>query len=386
MGNIFLIKSGGGSLSAHQILPGNVLVERYRILNFLAAGGMQDVYVCFDMALDRQVVLKTPKQGIQDRRFKRGAEMGARINHPNVAATFDYFEDDSSTFMIEEYIEGQDLGKLLSSVFFFMDPSLAAHVIHHIARALHEAHRADICHRDLKPSNIMASSNAGLDVIKLTDFGIAKLAENEIATEMENFNKDSSTLTSSNTLLGAVPYMAPECWSNWTDAGQPMDVWALGCIGYQLLTGKLPFGSGRDAIAKVVRAEQLGVKLDKPTWFDKHPNTKQLEQELWSIIEACIQVDPVSRPTAEEVIEKCDNLCYSSITRQIGTVEKFPLKYPNGGTAYGGFVVDNLTHQSGYFHGTDFYGDVQPTSGQHINFSAYPGTPNPRCSPVLLVR
>lgn len=373
-------------MSSHQLSSGSVLVDRYKILHFLAAGGMQEVYVCLDVALDRQVVLKTPKQGIQDRRFKRGAEMGARINHPNVAATFDYFEDNSMTFMIEEHIDGQDLGEILSSVFFFMDPSLAAHVIHHIARALHEAHRAGICHRDLKPSNIMTSSNAGLDVIKLTDFGIAKLAENEIANEIENFNKDSSTLTSSNTLLGAVPYMAPECWRNWTDAGQPMDVWALGCIGYQLLTGELPFGSGRNAIANVVRAEHFGVKLNKPTWFEKHPNTKQLEQELWSIIEACIQPDPTLRPTTEEIIMKCDNLCYSSIARQIGSVETFPLRYSSGGTANGGFVVDNSTLQSGYFHGSDFYGGVQPARGQRVNFGAYPGTPNPRCSPVLLIR
>ena len=87
-----------------------------------------------------------------------------------------------------------------------------------------------------------------LSAIKLTDFGIAKLAESQIGAEMDLFNRDDSTLTSSKTLLGAVPYMAPECWTDWKSAGQPSDVWALGCIAFHLLDGNPPFGSGRSAL------------------------------------------------------------------------------------------------------------------------------------------
>lgn len=373
-------------MSAHRFPSGEVLIDRYLIEYFLDAGGMQDVYVCFDRALDRRVVMKTPRNGILDRRFRRGAEMGARINHSNVAATFDYFEDEILTFMIEEYIEGQDIGKRLESDFLFMDPSLAAHVIHHIARALHEAHRVGICHRDLKPSNIMASSDGGLSVIKLTDFGIAKLAESEIATEMDRFNRDNATLTSSNTLLGAVPYMAPECWVNWTDAGQPMDIWALGCIGYQLLTGQPPFGTGRQAIVNVTRAELQGVQLQTPIWFNKHPNTRQLEQELLEIILSCIKVDPATRPTASDVVAACDNLCYAAALRRTGTINEFGVKYASGGKSNAGKITDGETNNSLFFHGSDHFGATPPALGQRVNFSVYPGVPRSRCSPVLLLQ
>ena len=374
-------------MSQHRFANGAVLVDCYEIKHYHLAGGMQEVYVCFDHSLSRHVVLKTPKEGIQDRRFRRGAEMGARVNHPNVAATFDYFEDDNVTFMIEEYIVGSDLGRRLANDFVFFDPSLAAHIIHHIARALHEAHRVGICHRDLKPSNIMTSDDASLSVIKLTDFGIAKLAESEIAVEMERFEDDESTLTSSNTLLGAVPYMAPECWADWKAAGKPMDIWALGCVGYQLLTGDAPFGTGRQAIANVIRAEQFGtVDIKKPSWFGRHPSTAPLENELWNILQSCIKVDPSSRATAEAVITACDDLCYAAAPRRKGIVQQFGMRYPDGGKARTGNIKDSETNEYWFFHGSDFFGAEGPTAGQCVNFSVYPGEPKARSAPVLLLR
>lgn len=364
-----------------------VLIDRYKIERFHLAGGMQEVYLCFDQALNRHVVVKTPKIGINDRRFKRGAEMGARVNHPNVAATFDYFEDDSLTFMVEEYIPGQDLGKRLETDFHYMDPSLAAHVIHHVARALHEAHRVGICHRDLKPSNIMTSIDASLNVIKLTDFGIAKLAESEIAVEMERFEKDSSTLTSSNTLLGAVPYLAPECWDDWKAAGQPMDIWALGCISYQLLTGQPPFGTGKQAIGNVIKAQQQGqVTLRKPDWFGKHANTALLEKDLWKIILSCLQIEPTSRPTAANLILTCNTLCYATKSRRIGIIDEFRVPYASGYKSNTGYIQDSETEDRWFFHGSDFFGVKRPEAGQRVSFSVYPGVPRWRSSPVLLLR
>ena len=225
-----------------------------------------------------------------------------------------------------------------------------------------------------------------MSVIKLTDFGIAKLAEGEIATEMERFTRDNATLTSSNTLLGAVPYMAPECWANWTDAGQPMDIWALGCIGYQLITGQPPFGTGQLAIRNVVMAEVHGVQLQKPAWFNKHPSTRQLEQELWEIILSCIQVDPTARPSASDVVAACDNLCYAAAPRKIGTINRFGVGYASGGRSNAGNITDGATNQSLFFHGSDYFGSMPPASGQRVNFSVYPGVPSARCSPVLLLQ
>lgn len=373
-------------MNNNRFSPKIILADRYEIKSFHAAGGMQEVYLCYDIALDRNVVLKTPKIGVNDRRFKRGAEMGARINHPNVAATFDYFENEIYTFMIEEYISGKDLGQRLSNEFFFLDPSLAAHVTHHISRALHEAHRVGICHRDLKPSNIMASNDAGFEIIKLTDFGIAKLAENEIAIEMELFDRDESTLTSSNTLLGAVPYMAPECWNDWKGAGQPMDIWALGCIAYQLLSGKAPFGIGRAAIFNVARAEQKGkVELQRPQWLGQHNSTKGLEDELYSLILACLEINPDNRPKAADVLSACGSLCYAASPRRLGIIDDYNIQYPNGGRSKSGYITENVTGHRYFFHKDDFFSLTVPEIVQQVSYSVYPGVPKDRCSPVLLV-
>lgn len=372
---------------SHRFSQGQLLVNRYEIGQFHLAGGMQEVYRCYDHTLQRNVALKTPKDGVVDRRFKRGAEMGARVNHPNIAATFDYFEDKGVGCLVEEFIEGEDLGGRLEREFFYLDPSLAAHVMHHIAKALQAAHKVGICHRDLKPSNIMTSADPNFGLIKLTDFGIAKLAEDEIAAEMELFEKDSATLTSSNTLLGAVPYMAPECWSDWSGAGQPMDIWAFGCIAFHVLSGSTPFGTGRAAIANVIRAEQTkSVKLDKPAWFGKHPSTSNLENGLWDIIQTCIQVDPKTRPNADVLVAVCDQLCYATSVRLRGLIEEYEVPYANGSKSKSGYIKDSNENNRWFFHVSEFFGESKPVVGQSVSYSVYPGTPRSRCSPVLHLR
>jgi serine/threonine-protein kinase len=371
----------------HMLKTGDLLISRYKVSAFHAQGSMQEVYVCHDWVLDRKVVVKTPMKGVADRRFKRGAEMGARVNHPNVAATFDYYEDEKLTFLVEEFVEGVDLAKRLESEFQFLDPFLAAHVIHHIARALFEAHRAGISHRDLKPSNIMTSRDPGIESIKLTDFGIAKLAENEIAAEMERYDRDAATLTSSNTLLGAVPYMAPECWQDWKSAGQPMDVWSLGCIGYQLLSGRPPFGTGQKAIRNVIQAETTGkVSLSKPAWFGRHTWAAALEDELWQVIMRCMEIDPSRRPTAKDIVIACDQLCYAGAPRRQGVILEYGIRYASGRASKSGKIVDDISREGLFFHISDFFGEQAPSSGQRVNFSLYPGYPNQRASPVLLLR
>lgn len=372
-------------MSKNRFQSGDVLIGRYLIKEFIAAGGMQEVYLCHDQSLNRDAVVKTPKEGVHDRRFRRGAEMGARVNHTNAAATFDYYEDDTITFLVEEFVPGRDLSLRLKDDFYYMDPSLAAHVIHHISRALFEAHRVGICHRDLKPSNIMTSPDPELSQIKLTDFGIAKLAEAEIGAEIEKFGQDNTTLTTSHTLLGAVPYMAPECWINWGSAGKPIDIWALGCIGYQLLTGALPFGSGAGAIGAVMKAMALGkVELNKPSWFGRHINTSRLEQELWDVIMDCLNINPELRPSAESLIKRCDALCYAIDNRRTGVIFHYGLGY--GGKSKTGKILDDKNGTSWFFHQSEFFGENGPADGQHVSFSVYPGFPNDRSSPVLLVK
>lgn len=369
------------------ISPGQILLGRYRVDSYHAEGSMQTVYKGFDLTLNRDVVIKVPKGTVRDRRFRRGAEMGARINHPNAAATFDYFEDESLhlTFMVEEFILGRDLGKRLNSDFFFMDPYLAAHVLHHVAKGLNEAHKAGICHRDLKPSNIMVSDDYALLDLKLTDFGIAKLAESEIDAEMRLFDENEETLTTSSTLLGAVPYLAPECWSSWKDAGQEMDVWALGCIAYQLLAGTPPFGTGRSAISNVNKAELRGhVELAPLPHLERKPHVAALQSNLLEIINNCLKIKPEDRPNASELLEACGDLLYSSQPRKRGVIETYPLMYGNVRSQAG--IIRASDGERLFFHKSDFFGAPAPAVGQPVSFSWCTGDPNDRASPVLLMR
>ncbi|MBN8427286.1 MAG: serine/threonine protein kinase [Xanthomonadales bacterium] len=366
---------------------GDVVAGRYRIENFHLQGGMQEVYRCRDLALERVVALKTPRVGVVDKRFVRGAQMGARITHPNVAATLDYVEENGIRCLVEEFIEGSDLGRRLTIEFFFLDPSLAAWVMHNIAKGIQAAHKVGICHRDLKPSNIMTSKDGHLATIKLTDFGIAKLAERELEAEIERFEQDENTLTTSNTLLGAVPYLAPECWSDWSNSGQPADVWAFGAIACHLLLGHPPFGGGKSAIMKMAKAQYVGeVELSEPNWFKQHPETALLEEELWGIARHCLQVDPMNRPTADQLVSTCESLCYSKAARMEGVVETYPMTYPNGSKAKAGFIGYG-GGKTAFFHSHQFYSfGVKPKIGQRINFSIAAGIPRDRCSPVLLLR
>lgn len=372
-----------------KLKAGDIIAGRYRVDAFHLEGGMQEVYRCYDLALERVVALKTPREGIVDKRFGRGAQMGARVVHPNVAATLDYVEEGANRCLVEEFIEGQDLGRRLESDFIFLDPSLTAWVVHNIAKGLQAAHRVGICHRDLKPSNIMTSADGHMDIIKLTDFGIAKLAEKELEAEMEKFEQDENTLTltSSSTLLGAVPYLAPECWSDWPSAGQPADIWALGAITCHLLLGKPPFGGGKGAIMKMAQAELAGkVEISSPQWFGKHQETVQLEQELWALVLSCLQIDPALRPKADEVVQRCEALCYSATPRKTGVIETYPFTYPDGRTAKAGFIaIDGAS--SAFFHSTDFFNEgAKPQVGQRVNFGIAAGKPRERCSPVLLLK
>ena len=366
---------------------GEVIAGRYEVVAFHLEGGMQEVYRCFDLALERVVALKTPREGIVDKRFNRGAQMGARVVHPNVAATLDYVEEGANRCLVEEFIEGKDLGRRLASDFIFLDPSLTAWVVHNIAKGLQAAHRVGICHRDLKPSNIMTSADGYMDIIKLTDFGIAKLAEKELEAEIEKFEQDENTLTSSSTLLGAVPYLAPECWSDWSSAGQPADIWALGAIACHLLLGKPPFGGGKGAIMKMAQAQLAGkVEVSAPDWFGKHQETAQLEQELWALVQSCLQIDSALRLKADEAVQRCEALCYSAKPRKTGVVETYPMTYANGSKANAGFIsVDG--GGSAFFHLTDFFSaGVKPQVGQRVSFGMAAGKPKERCSPVLLLQ
>ena len=171
---------------------GDLIDNRYEILYFVGEGGMQQVYCALDSVLHKEVALKVPKNSSAQKRFKQSAIVSAKVNHPNVAKTLDYIETDSSPYLIEEFILGKDLKEGLLQQLGIVDPYLTAKILHYLAKGVAASHNAGVIHRDLKPSNIMFAGEFNLSEIKITDFGIAKMAEEEIVNAVEGGESSTS--------------------------------------------------------------------------------------------------------------------------------------------------------------------------------------------------
>lgn len=358
-------------MSTHLHSAGDVLINRYKVLGYIDEGGMQQVYKALDTTFGRNVALKVPKTTSAEKRFARSARMSAKVIHANVAQTLDYFESNGKSYLIEELIDGVPFWNRLDKEFQMLDPHLAAHVIHQLSKAVAASHHAGVFHRDLKPSNIMVSRDPAIRYVKVTDFGIAKMAEEEIA---EAF-KDKESTTGSQTVMGALPYMAPEMIENQSAAGLPADIWAIGALLYQLLSGVLPFGRGLGATKKILD----GVIPSKPALFAQKLQFQPLGEGLWAIVTACLSKEPSQRPTADQLVQMCAALCYSDAVRRTGTISEFAA----GPGQWGKIDCDGLA--TAFFHADSYYGE-KIVPGQKVNFAMYPGSPYPRAFPVLKLK
>lgn len=349
-----------------------MIADRYRIDAFVAEGGMQQVFHAFDMRLNREVALKTPINNSGLKRFKKSASLSAKVTHPNTAKTLDFFEFQDRQFLVEEFIEGMNLRDRCIRDFDFIDPVFACYLTHRIARGVAASHHAGVFHRDLKPSNIMVSNEAQPEVLKITDFGIAKMAAQEIEEVFKTREGDERTLAieQSKTVKGLFPYMSPELLQN-ESPGLPADVWSVGAIGYELLTGVKPYGEGISAIAKIVS----GKLPSKPVPKNQNIQFSTLSEELWNVLLKCFLFDPAKRISADQLVQEFGRLCYSSAPRSEGTIASYGVFRGNHGFIRRG--TDEI-----FFHRDSFYGNALQ-AGQRVIFSDYPGTPNPRAHPVL---
>lgn len=347
-------------------------MDRYEILSFLDEGGMQQVYRAMDHSFSRVVALKAPKTESALKRFDSSARLSARITHANVAKTLDYFEEGGRSFLVEELIQGRDLGKALKTDFKVFDPHLLAYFLHRFVKGLASAHHASVYHRDLKPSNIMVSDDLNLSTIKITDFGIARMAAQELEEAAEH---GGVSLSSNQTAVGTLPYMSPESIENAMAASLPADVWAVGAISYKLLTGKFPFGDGLKAVTAIV-----SVNISTPNKPSGSDAFLPLWNAIWEIILACLKKDPVDRPTADQLLEMCSDLCYSDAVRRTGQVTAVRPK--NGRW---GYLVDEETDVEIFYHEDSVYGTL-PKLGDRVLYAASPGNPNDRAFPVIVLR
>ena len=349
---------------------GDEVAGRYQIVSYIGEGGMQYVYNAYDKFLKRHVALKTPKNESAEKRFLRSAVVAAKVNHPNVAKTLDYIDGGDRQYLVEELIEGDDLSKSVLMRTSYVDPYLSARIFHNLAKGLAASHHAEVVHRDMKPTNIMVSGGLQLDSIKITDFGIAKMADEELAQAAEG---GEGTLTHSQTAVGALPYMAPEAIASPRDVTTAADIWSLGAMMYELLTGKKPFGSGYMAVSNIMS----GKTPEFPEFIATNAQFSPLAHSLKSLILECLSFEAHERPTADQLVEKCSNLCYPSEKRY--TAEVRCIKHNSWG-----FLNDG-TSGDVFFHFDSVYGE-RLEEGDPVMFSKFPGGGAWRAHPVVKLR
>ncbi len=202
-------------------------VSHYTLLKKLGEGGMGEVYLAHDAALDRRVALKLlPQQATRNKesgeRFRREAQAAAQLNHPNIIVIYEIFEEQGQTYISMEYVEGHSLREEISRGPLRIDRVME--IAGQLADGLDAAHQAGIVHRDIKPENILIDSN---DRVRILDFGLAKL-------------KTADRLTREHSTLGTVHYLSPE-QARGEDVDQRADLWSLGVVLYEMLTGEIPF-------------------------------------------------------------------------------------------------------------------------------------------------
>ena len=206
------------------------IAGRYRLESRLGFGGMSTVHLAFDQRLERRVAVKLLAEHLAEdptfvSRFQREAQAAARLVHPNVVQVFDSGLDEHTGqhFIVMEYIEGQSCAEILRD-YGWVDVEEAVSIVEQACEGLYYAHRNGVVHRDVKPGNLLRAREGD---VKLADFGIAKATE-------------QSSITQVGSVLGTAAYLAPE-QARGEEAGPSADLYALGVVAYQLISGRLPY-------------------------------------------------------------------------------------------------------------------------------------------------
>lgn len=216
------------------IMKGQKISDRYQIIKSIGEGGMANVYLAYDTILDRNVAVKVLRGDLSSdekfvRRFQREALSASSLNHPNIVEVYDVGDDNGQYYIVMEYIEGKHLKELIKKR-GHLTITEVVDIMLQITDGMSIAHDSYIIHRDIKPQNIMILENG---LVKITDFGIA-MAMN------------ATQLTQTNSVMGSVHYLPPE-QANGKGATLQSDIYSMGILMYELLTGKLPY-RGENAV------------------------------------------------------------------------------------------------------------------------------------------
>jgi serine/threonine protein kinase len=310
---------------------GALLKDRYLIEGELGRGGIGVVYLARDTQLmNRRVVIKVLLEEAGNalhnpwfkKKFEQEIEALIRLDHPGIVGVLDVGTmPDGKEFFVMQFVEGSSLRKLVKGQ---MDFAQVARIVRQIGQALTSAHDKGIVHRDLKPENIMVSqSSDGDELIKLIDFGIASVKDSQVATNAEKTK-----------VAGALPYMAPEQLRGQPDASS--DIWALGAMTYEMLTGRLPFYAetlvqlyelqkhGVQAKPRALRADLPAAAEEvilKSLVFDpeqRYRRAKDLGEDLARALTG--ESRPITAAAATESISSSSPLAITSESPGYGTV------------------------------------------------------------------
>lgn len=312
------------------LLTGKVM-GHCRIESLIGEGASARVYKGLHQTLGIPVAVKILKAAPQDSmashlatyrdRFRREAQLAARINHEGIVRVLDFGEEMGSLYLVMEYVNGYSLGEYLRNN-GAMSEEMCLKVIAYLASALHAAHAQSIVHRDIKPSNILITRDGWL---KVSDLGLAK----DLATR---------DLTNADTLLGTPSYMAPECFMSGKELGPGADIYSLGIMLYEMLTGKPPYvGTLNQVISGHLHGEPaFTVSLNGQKSALPEPTVK--------LLKAMLAKDPALRPrTGREVADLCQ-IRLQSVQSGVLPGRKYDGQYDTSG------LTDSSTfHRLGQF-------------------------------------
>jgi serine/threonine-protein kinase len=325
------------------MLPVNVQlteINGYRILERIGIGGMGEVYKAFNPALNRMAAVKILFQKEFAERFRNEAYIQSSVTHPNIARLYDYISSGNTPCIIMEYVEGITLDSFIHKR-GRLSSAEAEKILLQIVSALKYLHNKNIIHRDIKPSNFKIEKDG---TVKMLDFGIAK-------------NEYSPKLTQMGFVVGTTEYMAPEQFEQKVE--EKSDVWSLGVMTYEMLTGELPFESNNPI---TLRSQIMKAKFTDPKIF-----VPEISEKLSGLIASCLKYYPANRSSAEE-IEKLlkgkqirKNFASHSINIAVKPVWVF------SGLSFAAAIVLLITFSSKNNSGNTVAPgtDTLPVSGQH---------------------
>ena len=270
-----------------------LIAGRYQIEDRLGSGGMSTVYRATDTLLERSVALKMLAEHLSDdekfiTRFKREALAVAKLIHPNIVQVYDTGIDAHHHYIVMEYVEGRSCAQLLRAR-GLLDPEVAREIAVQSCEGLEYAHRKGVIHRDVKPGNLMVLGGPAADdgqgtemTVKLADFGIARATEH-------------SRITQVGSVVGTAAYLAPE-QARGGEATPASDVYALGVVLYQLLTGRLPFEGS--SLAEIAVRHQNEDPLPPAAYEDTVP------EDLSDAVLGALETDPADRYTSARELQR----------------------------------------------------------------------------------